>query len=72
MPQRGSQDLDIGTYQSRHEMMKAVQWEGHVGEMVVRHIPKPRITKDAQLLIRITTAASKIALLFIADSTLTI
>lgn len=41
------------------DTMKAVVWEGRVRHMSVRHVPKPRIQGDSQLLVRITTAASE-------------
>ncbi|KAK4501175.1 hypothetical protein PRZ48_006981 [Zasmidium cellare] len=37
--------------------MKAVIWDGRPGHVSVRHVPKPQIQKDSELLIRITTAA---------------
>lgn len=45
--------------ESRHGTMKAVMWEGRTGHVAVHHVPKPQIRKDSELLIRITTAASK-------------
>lgn len=41
-----------------NQTMKAVMWEGHTGEMIVRQVPKPFVQKPSQVLIRITTAAS--------------
>ena len=43
----------------RHGTMKAVIWDGRPGHVSVRHVPKPQIQKDSELLIRITTAASE-------------
>ena len=37
--------------------MKAVMWEGHPYQMVVRDVPKPQIKDSTDALVRITTAA---------------
>ncbi|XXG96338.1 hypothetical protein Hte_002620 [Hypoxylon texense] len=43
--------------QSEHGTMRAVVWEGNPYEMAVRSVPKPRIQKPEDDIVRVTTAA---------------
>lgn len=56
--------LDQEHLGSHHGTMKAVMWEGRVGHVSVHDVPKPRIQKDSELLIRMTTAASELHFVF--------